>query len=506
LPIRNIFLVIASGFFLVIRTKNLLSVPVYLDEAIYVNWGYMFKTNRNLAYLPMQNGKTPLYFWIISFFYDYFNQPLIAARFISEVAGLGTMLLGWWLTKKLFDQKTAFIFLPLYALIPYAQFIERMAFADSLQVFWGMAAITLAVYSLDLKFSIKNIFRQIFIGSLTGIILGLGFMTKSSAKIYLFSIFLILFLQILKNFKNIKKSSLVLLFGIFSWLTYSEVLTAFKTASSRFFLNIAEKEKLLTYSPREVLQNPFNLAYLKHLPLVSGYFFHYITIPVLILTAFSLFKIAQKRNFNGLIFFLTGTFVFSGIFFVSKTPASRYFFPVVPFIIILASYGLKEITKSIKNKRLNIIAIISIFTPLLWFSYRISGNAQYAFWHPEDRHYLYESSLSGIGVQEVIQYLKNQLQTSEVVLAVDSFWGQPDYINLMLQKEKHQFLLKKYGNLHDSYNDLEGDLANSKVFLLSLRENSSSLENQNLKLIKSFSRATQKNGKTDQVYFYEMLP
>jgi len=137
LPIRNIFLVIASGFFLVIRTKNLLSVPVYLDEAIYVNWGYMFKTNRNLAYLPMQDGKTPLYFWIISFFYDYFSQPLIAARFISEVAGLGTMLLGWWLTKKLFDQKTAFIFLPLYALIPYAQFIERMAFADSLQVFWG---------------------------------------------------------------------------------------------------------------------------------------------------------------------------------------------------------------------------------------------------------------------------------------------------------------------------------------------------------------------------------
>jgi hypothetical protein len=55
-------LLLFASFFLFLRTKSLSQLPVYLDEAIYINWASMFKHDHGLAYASMQDGKTPLFF------------------------------------------------------------------------------------------------------------------------------------------------------------------------------------------------------------------------------------------------------------------------------------------------------------------------------------------------------------------------------------------------------------------------------------------------------------
>jgi len=101
---------------IVLRFSFILKSPLYLDEGIY----------------SLQDGKTPLFFWMIYVFGPLINNYLLAGRLISIFAGLVTA--GCWMIIffNYFNLRKSIIYLFLFLIAPYGFLVERMALSDSL--------------------------------------------------------------------------------------------------------------------------------------------------------------------------------------------------------------------------------------------------------------------------------------------------------------------------------------------------------------------------------------
>lgn len=502
-----ILLFFSALFFLLLRNINLKGVPIYLDEAVYINWSNILNTDQNLAYISMQDGKTPLYFWITSKFLNLFNDPLRSARFISVAAGLGTLFSAWILTTMIFGKKTGYFFLFLYPLSPFAHFIERMAFADSLFVFFGTFCLDLTFFSFKLKERKSTyLLTKIILGLTTGFFLFLAFLTKSSARLYFLPLLIIL---IFESSEKIKKFNLLKLISFFLfilaiYLTYSELLNAFSIATSRFFMNIATKEKLLTFSVNEFISHPLRPEYTKNLPIFTSYLLSYITIPSLLVIFYSIAVILKRRKKNEIIILLVTIIIFSEIYFSSKILASRYFLPMIPFLISIESFGIYSLMEKLK-KKLFVVILILVFVPLLYVNLEFSLIPNRAPFASQDKNYLFGFNLSGVGVEEIINYLNRTLEKDDVTLAVDSFWGQPDYIEMKIKSKKpqHQFSLKKCSYFAHISGELKESSKSSRVFLLSLSGYSPNIYQESMKSVEEIEKVTLKS--SNRVIFYEML-
>ena len=112
-----LILIIAVYFFL--RCLNLTSLPVFGDEAIYIRWSQIIKSVDTLRFIPMTDGKQPLFMWLTAVSLKFF-EPLVAGRIISVFAGAGTLVVLFLISKS---------FLPslIYLFLPFAFFFDRLA-------------------------------------------------------------------------------------------------------------------------------------------------------------------------------------------------------------------------------------------------------------------------------------------------------------------------------------------------------------------------------------------
>src|SRR3990172_3195673 len=99
-------LIITASAFL-IRFINLTSLPVFADEAIYIRWSQIMANEPTLRFLPLSDGKQPLYMWVLMLVVDRFSDPLFVGRFISLLCGIGTVVGLFLTTFYLFRSYTA---------------------------------------------------------------------------------------------------------------------------------------------------------------------------------------------------------------------------------------------------------------------------------------------------------------------------------------------------------------------------------------------------------------
>ena len=76
----------------ILRFGNLNSLPVFADESIYIRWAQVMKAEATLRFLPLSDGKQPLFMWTAIPFLKLFSDPLVAGRGFSGFAGLGTLV------------------------------------------------------------------------------------------------------------------------------------------------------------------------------------------------------------------------------------------------------------------------------------------------------------------------------------------------------------------------------------------------------------------------------
>ena len=162
-------------FYFLLRLPNLTLQPIFADEAIYIRWAQVMRAEPTLRFLPLSDGKTPLFMWAMIPLFKVFSDPLFAGRFLSVISGLFTLLGVYFLAKKAFNAKTAFWASLLYVITPYTVFFDRMALVDSM-----LSAFTVWIiyFALWLVRSIR-----LDVAMILGYLLGSAVLTKTSGMV-----------------------------------------------------------------------------------------------------------------------------------------------------------------------------------------------------------------------------------------------------------------------------------------------------------------------------------
>ena len=92
-------LVLLLLIYFVFRLINLLLIPIFADEAIYLYWSQLIMADyKRYLFYPLNDGKTPLFIWLLLPFLKFFADPLFAGRLLSVLFGAGQLILQTKLT------------------------------------------------------------------------------------------------------------------------------------------------------------------------------------------------------------------------------------------------------------------------------------------------------------------------------------------------------------------------------------------------------------------------
>ena len=169
--------IIILGFGFVLRIFHLTIIPVFADEAIYIRWSQIMASEPTLRFLPLSDGKQPLFMWILMFFVKKMTDPLFAGRLLSAVSGVGSMIGLFLLTYYIFKSKKAALFASiLWAVSPVSLFFDRMALVDAMLTCFG-------IWTLYLSLVVADTLR-LDMAMILGFVLGFAGLTKSPALFF----------------------------------------------------------------------------------------------------------------------------------------------------------------------------------------------------------------------------------------------------------------------------------------------------------------------------------
>ena len=140
------------------------------DEAIYSHWALQVGTGQDDWLSNVSVDKPPLYIYILALFLRLFGPTETAARLPSELAGALSLLLLYFLGRRLYGHRTALVALVLMAFSPFNILFAPTALTDPLMVAWVLAALVAATYHR---------------WGWAGWFLGLGIITKPQAVLFL---------------------------------------------------------------------------------------------------------------------------------------------------------------------------------------------------------------------------------------------------------------------------------------------------------------------------------
>src|SRR6266581_4945616 len=88
--------------FFVTRFYNILALPIFTDEAIYVRWSQIASNDAAWRFISLTDGKQPMFVWIAMILMKVIHDPLLAGRVVSVFAGLFSMIGLFFLTSEVF--------------------------------------------------------------------------------------------------------------------------------------------------------------------------------------------------------------------------------------------------------------------------------------------------------------------------------------------------------------------------------------------------------------------
>ena len=72
--------------FFITRFYNILGLPIFTDEAIYVRWAQIASNDANWRFISLTDGKQPMFVWIAMVLMKFISDPLLAGRIVSVAA------------------------------------------------------------------------------------------------------------------------------------------------------------------------------------------------------------------------------------------------------------------------------------------------------------------------------------------------------------------------------------------------------------------------------------
>jgi 4-amino-4-deoxy-L-arabinose transferase-like glycosyltransferase len=485
---------VSLALFFFFRLYRLNSVPVFVDEAIYVRWSQVMRTEPTLRFLPLQDGKQPLFMWATIPFLKFISDPLVAGRLMSVLAGAGSLLGLGVLAFVLFADPFIALFSALiYTLIPFTIFFDRMALADSLLAMFGIWSLVFA-----LQFA-KNL--QIEFAMYLGFAIGGGLLTKSPAMIYYpWALLALVFFvgQSHLNHKNLIK----IIWGLFLALTISQAMYAVLHLGVGFQM-IGARNQDYVYSVKEVLGHPL-VPLLENLAKTTNWLFLLFSPTVLLLGVLGFLNTKTRRQYLFLILVSLLPLLFQA--FIAKVYTSRYILYAVVPLIPLAALGLHWLA-SRKGKLIQASIILFLSVPLI-LSFVYLLNPALAPMSYDMRSGYFSEWTAGTGQKEVADFLLSEEAKGQtiVVFTEGTFGTLPDGLQIYTEGHPNITIVGSTPNIYEIPSGLlNTDPKNLRFYVLnSSRNHLPASEMAKLELIKEFPKFPRADGTHESLLFFRL--
>lgn len=492
-----------------LRLYHLTLLPIFADEAIYIRWAQVMRAEETLRFLPLSDGKEPLYMWAIIPFFKFIKDPLFAGRFVSILTGFGTMmgvsLLSWLLFK---SKKVALVAALIYAVSPFTFFFDRMALVDSMLSMFGVWTFVFSYLAFSKE--------RLDFAMIAGFMLGGAWLTKSPA------LFFALMLPVLWLFSDWKRGSETIVKHVFklAGLTFPIVLIGYGMFN---ILRLGPNFQLIASRNLDYVY-PFSHIFISFFDPLKGHIVGIIDYFVkmgpigLVLLALLGILVNFRRKLTTIIplkvwalvpIFITAEY--------SKVVTARYILYVIPFFAILAASSFETKSNLVKKIGALILAIFLIQSFL--FDYQLLTNVSAAPIPAGDKDGYLEEWTAGQGIKEISSYIKDQAGNlpsgQKIVVGTEGYFGTlPDGLEIYLQDVKNVVVIGVGVNINKIPQSLLDSKASGNKTYLVINKSRLTVkpESLNLKLIASYPKTPRRVGSVEynslgpeeNLYFFEV--
>lgn len=496
-------LVLIIVIFFLLRLPSLNLIPVFADEAIYIRWAQVMKNEPTLRFLPLSDGKTPLFMWLNIPMFKLFSDPLIAGRMLSVFSGLFTLLGVWFLGWKFFDnqgnEKSIKMRVGLWgafliSITPFFIFFDRMALVDSM----------LAAFSIwSLNFSLLLIkYPRFDLAMMLGYLFGGGLLTKPPA---FFNILMLPTTLLLISWRDKKRQ--IKLVKLFLLWVIALIVTMFIYNILRLgpgFSNLNARNQDYVHSPVDVLTtNPLD-PFIPHMRDVFEWAFNYLGLPLVIMILVGIGSILLTRNKLGAIVLAWGMIPLIIEMMFLKTFTARYVLFTVPGFIVVGALGIDFLLSRLRKKWLPfVIGFLLIFWPAYFVSTLLTDPAKAPLPRNERRGYL-EEWTAGVGLKEIANYLEEESKKRFIVVGTEGYFGTlPDGLQIYLDKNRQVVVI---GGGATVSAQLKQTAREHPTFFVANKSRYPQTSWQGVELIKEYPKAVPSDKEQDSMLFFRVLP
>ena len=400
-------------FTFITRVINLLNVPIFTDEAIYIRWAQIGLNDPAHRYISLTDGKQPLFTWLIYPFLKIFTDPLFAGRFVSVLSGVFASIGIYLLARQLFGKKTAILASIVYIISPFMIVYDRLALMDSLLASIGIWSLYLSVLLVK--------FVRLDIALLLGLTIGFGLLTKSSA---IFFLYLLPFSLLLFDFKKKNKVKLLINWGLLGLLVFIIVQVMYNSLRlSPWFYIIEQKNYSFIYRWDEIIGNNFSV-FMPNLYGLTTFLIGYLTWPVYLLFILGIIISIFKKDKKILYLFLWFILPFLALSLFGKVLFPRFIlFMIIPIFIVISESLLQLIhIVYIKKGKYAYLFLLILLIPGFQSFLALTNPVEMSI-PQNDRNQLFDDWPSGYGVREVISYLQKEAETKKIVVGTEGTFG-----------------------------------------------------------------------------------
>lgn len=497
-------LILGIGFFL--RTYNLFAIPIFADEAIYIRWAQVMRAVPELRFLPLSDGKQPLFMWAVIPFFKVFQDPLIAGRMVSVLSGVAGVLGVFLVAQRLFRSKvTSLVGALFYAVSPFTVFFDRMALVDSMLASLGVWSLYFAIITAQTL--------RLDAAMFTGFVFGAAWLTKSPAVFFLTLLPTTVVIADWSGNRRITRFLRLLGLWLVSWFV-AVVLYNIQRLGPNFHM-IAIRNKDYVFSFAEVLQHPLD-PFQFHIKEVVEWL--WILLPGTILVAVILGVIVGLRKFwrESLFLLVWVIFPLLAMSEFAKVFTARYILFTIPPLFILAGALFVAVPPLVKKNLLLIAAMLSL--PALWIDYLLLVKPDRAPLPRSERSGYLEEWTAGTGIKEVAEYIRQQItrlpagkvnnkQKEGIVVGTEGFFGTlPDGLQIYVEDIPGVTVIGVGITLSDVHKSLiEAKKAGNIVYLVvNSTRFKGDADKLGLKLINSYKKALRPDGSYESLLFFEV--
>lgn len=482
--------------YLFTRLYNIMALPLFTDEAIYTRWSQIARYDASWRFISLTDGKQPSFVWLDMIVMRFVNDPLLAGRLVSILTGIVSLVGIYFLASEVFkNRKIGYIAAIIYIIYPFSLVYDRMALYESL-------VSTAIIWALYLEVLLIRL-RRLDIALILGMIMGAGVLTKSSA---FFAVYLLPFSLLLFDFKQKQWRKELLKWGALAGLSAIMAYGFYSLLRlSPFFYIIAEKTTIFVYPFRDWLSHPFDF-FVGNINGITDWFISYTTIPTFILILISFF-LGDKKGLREKIFLFAWfiiPFVMLALF--GRVLYPRFILFMTMPLLVLTAFSLNFILDSIKTKLLKVGVFLAFTILMLRSDFFILSDFKNAPIADSDLGQYINDWPAGGGISDVVSILSDKARDQKIyVLTGGTFGSLPTYaMEIYLDENKN---IEKRG-IFPVPEDIPKDLLEKArfmpvyVFMSNQKEFEKNQKNWPIKLIVEYRK-----GKGDAfTHLYEVIP